>query len=194
MTIESCQSYCSTNGNNFPLAGLEYGQECYCGSGLQNYAAVGKSGCSEPCAGNASEICGSANLLSLYNLTSYQPPSTVPQVGYYVSQGCYNEAPNGRLLGGPSYSNASGMTVESCVQFCQASTPTMRVAGVESAQECYCASTLPGSATAASSSGCDVPCSGNRKEFCGGSGLLNVYEYNATSVSAQGVPATGSQS
>ena len=76
------------------------------------------------------------------------------------------------------------------------STPTMKVAGVEYGQECYCASNLPSTATKAanSSSGCDMPCSGNRKEFCGGSSLLNVYVYNATSVSAQGVPATGSQS
>ena len=201
MTVESCQSYCSStaNGNDFGLAGLEYGQECYCGTGLQNGAAVGQAGCGEPCAGNGSEICGAANLLSLYNLTTYQPPRTVAQVGYYVSRGCYDEVANGRLLAGPAYTNATGMTVESCVAFCQAaSTPTattMTVAGVEYAQECYCASGLPSTATAAASlSSCNMPCSGNRKEFCGGSSLLNVYEYNATSVSAQGVPATGSQS
>ena len=194
MTIESCQSFCSTTGNNdFNLVGLEYGQECYCGSGLQNYAAVGKQGCSEPCAGNASEICGNANLLSLYNLTTYQPPETVAQVGFYVELGCYNEVQNGRLLSGPSYSNATGMTVESCVQFCQAQSPMMELAGVEYAQECYCAGSLPSSAAVASKASCSMVCSGNRKEFCGGSSVLNVYEYNATSVSAQGVPATGTQ-
>lgn len=190
MTIESCQSYCSSK--NLNLAGLEYGQECYCGSGLQNNAAVGKTGCSKPCAGNATEICGNANLMSVYNLTTYQPPTTVNQVGYYVSQGCYSEAKSGRLLTGPSYTNTSGMTVESCVNFCQASTPTMKYAGLEYAQECFCGSSLPSTATTAST--CNMLCTGNSKEYCGGSSVLNLYAYNATSVSANGMPATGSQS
>lgn len=101
---------------------------------------------------------------------------------------------NGRLLSGPSYTNATGMTVESCVQFCQASNPTMKFAGMEYAEECYCANSLPSTATTASAGACNMLCTGNRKEYCGGSGLLNVYEYNATSVGSQGVPATGSQS
>ncbi|KAM0794890.1 WSC domain-containing protein [Usnea florida] len=195
MTIEACQSYCSSNGRNFNLAGLEYGQECYCGSGLQNYAAVGHTGCIQPCTGNSTEICGNGNLLSLYNLTTYQPPTTVQQVGHYVSQGCYNEVKNGRLLSGPSYTNTTGMTVESCVDFCQAATPTMKYAGVEYARECYCAASLPNTATVASSAGsCNMLCTGNSKEYCGGSSVLNVYAYNATSVNGNGVSNTGSQS
>ncbi len=171
MTIESCQSYCSTK--NFNLAGLEYGTECFCGSGLVNNAAIGKSGCSQPCAGNASEICGNANLLSLYNLTTYQPPTTVKQAGPYVEQGCYKEVTNGRLLTGPTYTNATSMTVESCVGFCQAS--SMKYAGVEYARECYCANSLPTAAATTSESSCNMLCTGNSKEFCGGSALLNLY-------------------
>ena len=71
----------------------------------------------------------------------------------------------------------------------------MQFAGVEYAQECYCASALPKTATMASSAGsCNMLCTGNSKEYCGGSNLLNVYAYNASSVSANGTPATGNQS
>ena len=71
----------------------------------------------------------------------------------------------------------------------------MKYAGVEYASECYCASALPKTATMANNAGsCNMLCTGNSKEYCGGSSVLNVYAYNATSVSANGVPATGSQS
>lgn len=116
MTIEACQVFC---GNNYALAGLEYGQECYCGNALQNSASLGHTGCTELCAGNSSEICGAANLISVYNNTNFVPPSAVKQVGYYPLAGCYNEASSGRLLTSASYSNTTGMTVESCVNYCR---------------------------------------------------------------------------
>ena len=72
----------------------------------------------------------------------------------------------------------------------------MPIAGVEYAKECYCASALPKTATMASggTGSCNMLCTGNSKEYCGGSSLLNVYAYNATSVSANGTPVTGNQS
>lgn len=188
MTIESCQSFC--NNANYGLSGLEFGQECYCGNALQNYAALGKTGCSEVCTGNSSEICGAANLISVYNNTDFVPPSAVQQVGYYPLAGCYQEASSGRLLTGPSYSNATGMTVESCVNYCQTTGKGYNVAGVEWSQQCFCASTLPTTASQVGLGSCNMLCSGNNHEFCGGSRLLNVYVYNATSVSSQGVPAS----
>lgn len=192
MTIEACHSYCSTNGKNFNFPGLEYGQEYYYGSGPQNYATVGRTGYTQPYTGNSTEFCDNANLLSSYNLTTYQPPTTVQQVGYYVSQGCYNEVKNGGILSRPSFTNATGMTVESCFNFFQASTPTRKNAGVEYTRERYCAPSLPNTATLANSAGSCNKLLG--KEFCGGSSVLNVYAYNATSVGANGVNATGSQS
>ena len=113
--------------------------------GGKNYAAVGKAGCSEPCAGNASGICGNANLLSLYNLTTYKPPSTIAQVGYYLSKGAITRCGIGVCWTG----RRTNMTVEECVLFCLAENPTMMFAGVEYALECYRADSLPGSATMA---------------------------------------------
>jgi len=172
MTVESCQAFCNTN--NYGLAGLEFGKECFCGNALQTYSAIGYTGCNMACSGNASEICGGSSRLSVYNLTTYVPPTTVKSVGTYVSQGCYKEASTGRLLSGPTYTNKTGMTVESCVAFCAGQKTPQNYAGVEYAQECYCGTSLPSTAIAAAASNCNMLCTGNKKEFCGAGGFLNV--------------------
>ena len=186
MTVESCQTFCSSSNNNYALAGIEFGGECYCGNGLQSYSSVGYTGCNMACTGNKTEFCGGSSRLSLYNLTTYVPPTTVKQVGTYLSQGCYNEATNGRLLTGKSYTNNTGMTVESCVNFCQALGATY--AGLEYAQQCFCGSSLPSTAVVADASKCNMLCTGNSKEFCGSSSLLNVYKDTPSSVSSAGTP------
>lgn len=188
MTVESCQAFCSSSSNNYGLAGVEYGSECYCGNGLQSYSSVGYDGCNMACTGNKTELCGGPSRLSVYNLTIYVPPTTVKQVGTYLSQGCYNEASNGRLLSGTSYTNQTGMTVESCVNFCQASNATY--AGLEYGRECYCSSSLPTTAVTADAGKCNMPCTGNPNEFCGSTSVLNVYKNTPSSVSAAGTPKT----
>lgn len=188
MTIEKCQAFCSSSNNNYGLAGIEYGGECYCGNALQSYSAVGHDGCNMACTGNKTELCGGPSRLSVYNLTTYVPPTTVKQVGTYLSQGCYQESSNGRLLSGKSYTNHTGMTVETCVEFCQASGSAY--AGLEYAQECYCGSTLSSSAVTADASKCNMLCTGNSNEFCGASSLLNVYKNTPSSVSSAGTPMT----
>lgn len=185
MTLSACQTFCSSSTNNYALAGLENGNQCFCANGLQNYAAVGYTGCNKPCTGNKTEICGGSARLSVYNLTTYVPPTTVKQVGTYVSQGCYPEPAKGRLLAGSSYTNKTGMTVESCVNFCSAS--NSKYAGVEYAQECYCSNTLASGATKAADQGsCSKLCAGNLREFCGGAGFVNVYLMTPGSVGGAG--------
>ncbi|KAL8771537.1 MAG: hypothetical protein Q9209_002979 [Squamulea sp. 1 TL-2023] len=191
MTISSCQKFCSSSTNNYALAGLEYGQECYCGNGLQNYAAVGFTGCNQPCKGNSSEICGGSSRLSAYNLTTYVPPTTVKQVGTYLSQGCYPELTQGRLLSGATYTNKTSMTVESCVNFCAASGATY--AGLEYGQECYCGKSIPAGRQATDQSRCNMLCTGNNREFCGANGLLNVYLDTPGSVTSDGTLKTVNQ-
>lgn len=113
----------------------------------------------------------------MYNLTTYVPPTTVKSVGTYVSKGCYKEATTGRLFNGAAYTNATAMTVESCVAFCSSQKTPQQYAGVEFGQECFCSNTLPTSAVSATPDKCDMPCPGNKKEFCGAGGSLGVY-YN----------------
>ena len=90
MTIESCVNFC--DGQNFNYAGLEWYQECYCGNYIINGGAETTStDCSFPCTGDANEVCGAGNRLSMYHSgrASPSPPQIVPSVGSWVSQGCY---------------------------------------------------------------------------------------------------------
>ncbi|KAL8670348.1 MAG: hypothetical protein Q9168_005106 [Polycauliona sp. 1 TL-2023] len=188
MDLSSCQSFCASSTNNYALAALENGSECYCGNGLQSYSALGFTGCNKPCSGNKTEICGGSSRLSVWNSTQYIPPTTVRQVGTYLSQGCFPDLTKGRLLSGSSYVNATGMTVESCVGFCSAS--KYAYAGLEFGQECYCGSSLATTTQSTDAAKCNMLCKGNNREFCGAQGLLNVYKDTPGSVSAAGVPQT----
>lgn len=133
------------------------------------------------CAGNSAELCGGSDRLSIFNNTAYISPTSQTNSGNYVLQGCYKEADAGRLLSGASYTNTTGMTVESCTSFCQAQGTNGVYAGVEYSQECYCSSSLPSTTSSVSSSNCNMLCKGDDKEYCGGSGYLDVYLYKAPS-------------
>ncbi|PVH87180.1 WSC-domain-containing protein [Cadophora sp. DSE1049] len=175
MTVESCQAFCAAN--NFALAGIEYSSECYCHNQLTNPATLGYADCTMPCNGNTLELCGGPGRLSVFNNTAYVFPSHPKSVGQYTYQGCYQEAPAGRLLGAVMYADGANMSVESCVAFCQSNMPDGTYAGVEYSSECYCASTLPTTAVQVASTSCNMLCSGNNKEYCGAGGLLDVYRY-----------------
>ncbi|KAI9812048.1 MAG: hypothetical protein M1827_004941 [Pycnora praestabilis] len=70
-TATNCLTQCSNFG--FGAAGMEYGEECYCGD-VANIAANGatvepETDCNVPCSGNSSYLCGGGNRLSYYSWT-----------------------------------------------------------------------------------------------------------------------------
>jgi len=73
-SVESCTDACFTAG--YGLAGVEYSDECYCGSAVSNGGAPAASGCSMVCSGNSSEICGGPNRLNVYNYTGTGLPQS----------------------------------------------------------------------------------------------------------------------
>ncbi|KAH9485995.1 WSC domain-containing protein [Psilocybe cubensis] len=82
VTIEGCTGTCLANG--FTFAGLEFGEECWCGNGfnlpLANITAP-LGDCSRACEANPTELCGAANRLSVYSIpppvvSSSAPPTT----------------------------------------------------------------------------------------------------------------------
>ena len=89
MTVEICVNFCG--GKGFSVAGLEYGDECYCANSVPPSAApppyvIGN--CSMPCAGDAKEICGFADALSLYQLcegTCKNAPLGLPAASSSIS-------------------------------------------------------------------------------------------------------------
>ncbi|KAM0253586.1 hypothetical protein ACHAQJ_007214 [Trichoderma viride] len=71
MTPEQCLNQCAEYG--YMAAGLEYGQECYCGD-PENIKTAGstkmpETDCNVPCPGNASAICGGGSRLTTYFYT-----------------------------------------------------------------------------------------------------------------------------
>ncbi|CAN8102201.1 unnamed protein product [Discula destructiva] len=62
MTRNKCLVICAFG--NFVYAGLEYGNECWCGNKLGNVKPQGT--CNLPCAGNSSETCGGSFSLDLF--------------------------------------------------------------------------------------------------------------------------------
>lgn len=70
MTPAMCESLCA----GYTYAGVEFGQECYCGSSLTS--SQSSTACTSTCGGDSSKICGGAWAINIY-----QAPSGTPTGG-----------------------------------------------------------------------------------------------------------------
>ncbi|THC88547.1 hypothetical protein EYZ11_012008 [Aspergillus tanneri] len=167
MTVERCATFCA----KYHWFGVEYGTECYCGNtwvpGTNETAQVD---CQTPCAGNPSEICGGPLRLSVYRDTTYVAPIHPNITGYHY-HGCYSDSRSNRTLYG-SFHYANNMTVDACAGFCDGS----RYFGLEYYSECYCGNTLSSTAKEEFLTNCSYLCSGDGRQYCGGSDTMDLYE------------------
>ncbi|KAI0385705.1 WSC domain-containing protein [Hypomontagnella monticulosa] len=179
MTLELCTSTCSTKG--YPLAGVEYSTECYCGRSFSSNATSPYDCSTTPqmiCGGNASEYCGAPNLLAVWNDTSAAVSTLTAAVttinnGSARYLGCYTDSgSDGRTLSQASYSSDS-MTANSCATYCQSK--NYALSGVEYGGECYCGNALKASSTAAAEADCNMSCRGNSSQVCGGPSRISVW-------------------
>lgn len=73
LTIENCLSTCLAN--NYRLAGVEYGTQCWCDNYIQPLPSSGlcidPAFCKMPCSGNRGEICGGPNAINIYSFDPY---------------------------------------------------------------------------------------------------------------------------
>ncbi|KAM0722233.1 hypothetical protein Q7P37_001674 [Cladosporium fusiforme] len=182
-TVETCTSWCA--GRNFVYCGLEYGTECYGDYSLPDDVEAEEKDCSMACAGDSSQTCGSGDRLSVYvSGAAGSGPSTNPGPDGWAFLACYTDASDARSLRARQ-SVDGGMSVAQCTGACKAR--GYRYAGLEYADQCYCDNTIREPATVATS-GCNMPCSGNSSEFCGGSNRLTVYESSDFSPPADNEP------
>ncbi|KAI0598833.1 WSC-domain-containing protein [Biscogniauxia sp. FL1348] len=176
MTIESCQSYC--NRNNFPLSGVEYGRECYCGKWITKPAALDHQGCDMPCAGNGRQMCGGSSRMSIFNLTRFVGPSAPKTVGSWRHQSCFMEPSMGARALGTLVKADDRMTVEMCTKACQDA--AYAYAGLEYGRECWCGAKpwpdLEDASDPSCAMQCDMTCGGNGMQICGGRDAITIYE------------------
>ncbi|KAJ6515444.1 WSC domain-containing protein [Mycena sanguinolenta] len=169
MTVESCIAFCTAGG--FSLAGVEFGDECYCDYAIQSTCVItSTANCNEACSGNPSELCGAGNFIDIY-WNGTPPPITPQQVGTWEYVGCFSDSVSARQLA-HQQTISGGVTVESCTAACK--TSGFSFAGLEDGQECWCGSSVPTSSLG--NSACATACVANTREFCGGPSKLSVYE------------------
>ncbi|RYP78808.1 hypothetical protein DL770_006817 [Monosporascus sp. CRB-9-2] len=74
-SAEVCLGRCAEFG--YPVAGMEYGEECFCGDPVNLFESGStqrpESECNIVCSGNSSAICGGGARLSLYQWTGETP-------------------------------------------------------------------------------------------------------------------------
>ena len=209
-SIELCEAACQ----GYQYFGMEYANECYCGNSLGagsvNQASTdpNTNGCSMICAGNATEYCGGPDRLDLYQINGSAPIPTqtsgtsaptagpsatggpiVEQIaGNYVYLGCYEDNVNGiRALSALENPESGALnTPDVCATACVG----FQYMGVEYSGECYCDDVIYGNNTVApggndpTANGCDMTCSGNSSEYCGGPNRLNMYILNPNATSS----------
>ncbi|KAK5664279.1 hypothetical protein OQA88_497 [Cercophora sp. LCS_1] len=67
----NCVNYCASEG--WPVAGTEYGGQCYCGNGLTSIEKIPESECKMSCEGADNETCGGSWALTLYTKNGKEP-------------------------------------------------------------------------------------------------------------------------
>lgn len=123
--------------------------------------------------------CGATTSLST---PVTQHTDMTPEKWQYV--GCFTDMVNGvRVFTKASKnaytSNIVPMSVESCITFCGGLGFSM--AGLEDGNQCWCDNAMNVANGAGVASGlCDMPCSGNGKQVCGGAlgsmGYISIYQ------------------
>lgn len=173
MTRAACANFCASK--SLPIAGIEFGRECYCDSQIRNGATnrtlLADSQCGYTCSGSQYENCGGARTLDLLvNPSFFQAGPTLPTG--WAAAGCRTEATSGRALNGYSFSS-SNMTNELCTTTCASRGFT--IAGTEYSRECYCGNSYNAGSNTAAASQCNMVCGGNSGQTCGGGSRLSVF-------------------
>ena len=80
----------------------------------------------------------------------------------------------------PNQVAVSSNTIESCTAACFNAGYTL--AGAEYSAECWCSTSIGGLGAPATASDCNMLCTGNSSEYCGGPNRLNLYNYSTVVV------------
>ncbi|CCA72580.1 related to glyoxal oxidase precursor [Serendipita indica DSM 11827] len=178
----SCISQCSAAG--YKVAGLQYGNECWCGNHLQNAAvkATSEADCNMACPGDTTHACGGPNRLNVYAATATFPVYPVPTIkkanlpGSYQYLGCYAEAPGGLRVFDYLIESQTATTIDGCLNLC--SSYGYPAASLEFGTQCFCGDPSQITTAQAPDGDCNIACTGSPTDYCGGVGKLLIYTWN----------------
>lgn len=111
--------------------------------------------------------------------TSTSVSTHVPSPTTWKALGCYTDDDPAWPVLEKAYSKEGGdpsLKISNCQSTCWAASLTRKVlfAGVKEGNQCWCGSFVAGE-TSRNQTDCNLPCSGNKTEICGGKGRLNVF-------------------
>ncbi|KAG8775799.1 hypothetical protein FRC16_004729, partial [Serendipita sp. 398] len=172
MTVQKCIDGCAAAG--FISAGLEFGRECYCGNTeipAGDRAFIDE--CNMPCLGDASQYCGAADRLLIYNKPTNIPEPTPNGQWTPASSGCWTDNVDQQRALQHLAGRFDDLTPGKCQVLCE--NAGFPLAGVEYSRECWCGNTITGNNRVSYDGICYMPCSGNAAKACGGSDAINIY-------------------
>jgi hypothetical protein len=182
MSIESCVNLCASQG--YTVAGMEYMYQCFCDNYIRNGAALASSDsqCAMACSGNAKEVCGGPDLLSIYSIG---PPEVLPiptiqrtnLPGSWKYQGCLQDNVNNERTFPYLLTYETNNTVPACLNRC--AQYGLQAGGLEYGQQCFCGDSfdIPAGAAIVDDSQCNTLCSGDNLHYCGAGNLLAYYTW-----------------
>ncbi|KAF8196991.1 glyoxal oxidase N-terminus-domain-containing protein [Pholiota molesta] len=182
VTIESCTTACFNAG--FGIAGAEFS--------TNGGAPTAAGDCNMVCQGNSSEFCGGPNRLNVYNYTGTNLPvisgggggggggGGTPVTGVFpvlsglqtgwAYNSCWVDNAFGRTLDAQQPGSTTN-TPQTCIAQCIAGNFT--IAGMEFSD---CGNNIiAGGVVASDQTTCNMGCSGNATQACGGPNRLSVY-------------------
>ncbi|KAL7801204.1 hypothetical protein V8C43DRAFT_185371 [Trichoderma afarasin] len=133
-----------------------------------------------------------------FTSTSTSASSHVPSPTAWEALGCYtDDVPDLPVLE-YKYSKDGGdpaLKISSCQSTCWAASRKRDVlyAGVKEGNQCWCGSFVGGE-TSRNQTDCNIPCSGDKTQICGGKGRINVFAPITTSQPSFMFPTTTSVS
>jgi hypothetical protein len=188
MTKSQCQNNCQKIGYKFAAIGQLGAGEfmCYCGNSYdQNAARIGRDICSTACPGDKSQQCGGGRYQFIL---TYAPDGTplaedpkLPDGSRYV--GCYAEGKSPALYDIRTYRELSYSAMTSGYCKSQCAKLGNKWAALKAGNLCYCGQDFNyGVSGFVADSACNVKCTGNATDMCGG--YYQAQIYNITGLDA----------
>ncbi|KAH9940433.1 WSC-domain-containing protein [Epithele typhae] len=172
-TPATCIERC--DAANFTYAGVEYSNECHCGTGLKGTPQVAPtSDCNMACTGDPDLSCGGS-----FRIQIYKSPALPP--GSWTATGCFVDTPTQAAFANPVHTTfATNLDlVSQCINFC--THIGLPFSGVEDASDCQCSTGFAAGAQHVAQQECNSTCPlppGQGRLFCGGFQRLETFKYD----------------